>query len=86
MEEKKTNAFDQLVEDLLSGKLSLTLVSIAIKTYIRRANHLPEETKDILVGSDKRVGVIEIYLNMLPQIIGVVDLAFKRGTSKNDAN
>lgn len=45
-----TNKFDKLVDDLLEGRLTLTHIQIAYRTYLRRSKHIPIGTKNILCG------------------------------------
>lgn len=74
------NKFDQLVEDLKDGKLTLTHIQIAYRAYLRESKHLPDALKDILGGrSDKYSGVHYKIFRLLKEVEGTVELAYNRG-------
>jgi hypothetical protein len=47
------NKFDQLVDDLEKGQLTLNMIQIAIRAYIRQRKNLPTGIKDLLSGSNE---------------------------------
>jgi hypothetical protein len=74
------NKFDQLVEDLEKGKLTLNMIQIAIRTYIRRRHNLPEGIKVLLCGKgDSNPGLIHQMFKPIQQVIGAMELAYRRG-------
>ncbi len=73
------NKFDQLVQDLLDGKLSHTHVQIAYRTYIRQREDLPEGIKDILCGPSGGSGLIGRAFDQISEMIGGTELAYRRG-------
>lgn len=80
MNEKQVDRFSQLEQDLVDDKLSIKQVGIAIRSAIRRTKHLPKSITDLLGGkSDISPGVLSIVFRLIEQIIGNMDLAYKRG-------
>ncbi len=73
------NRFDQLVEDLNNGNLTHTHIQIAYRTYIRQNDNIPEGIKDILCGVEATGGLIGRAFNQISEIIGGVELAYRRG-------
>ncbi len=74
------NKFDQLVEDLKTGALSLTHIQIAIRAWVRERDDLPDEIKDLLAGRGESFsGIIYKQMRLVREIIGTVELAFNRG-------
>ena len=77
--------FSQLVEDLTEGTLTLTQVQIAIRTSIRYRKDLPDGIKDLLAGHDVRnAGVVYRMFKSIQEVIGTVELAYRRGSQKED--
>ncbi len=77
------NRFDQLVEDLSTGDLTLTQVQIAIRESIRRRDDLPNGIKTILAGeSIYNPGIIYRLFKSIQEVIGNVELAYRRGSQK----
>ena len=75
--------FSQLEQDIIDGKLSIKQVGIAVRSAIRRMEHLPEGIRDLLGGKgDTSPGLLSIYFRLLEQIIGSVELAYRRGAAK----
>ena len=75
-----TNKFDQLVEDLDTGKLTPNMLQMAYRAHIRNSKHLPEGIKDILCGSgDSNGGLILRQFLCIREVIGSMDLAYRRG-------
>ena len=72
--------FSQLVEDLTSGDLNMTHIQIAVRASIRRRKDLPEGIKDLLAGkSDRNAGVLYRMFKSIQEVIGTVELAYRRG-------
>jgi hypothetical protein len=78
------NKFDQLVEDLSDGKLTHTQVRIAYKCYVQRRKDIPDGIKNLLCGGKvlggQMPGLIDDIFNLLNEIIGRTELAFRRGS------
>lgn len=80
-----TNKFSQLVEDLVSGDLGLTHVQIAIRASIRQSKDLPDGIKDLLAGSSEtNAGIVYRVFKLIEEMIGSVELAYRRGSQKDD--
>jgi hypothetical protein len=78
------NKFDQLVDDLEKGQLTLNMIQIAIRAYIRQRKNLPTGIKDLLSGSNESdPGIIYIMFKPIQQVIGAMELAYRRGADKN---
>ena len=79
------NKFDQLVEDLTEGDLTLTQIQIAIRTSIRRRNNIPDGVKGLLAGeqsiSGTNAGLIYKMFAPVQDVIGAIELAYRRGRS-----
>ncbi len=82
------NKFDQLVDDLTSGELTLDMIQIAIRTSIIRRRDLPEGIKNLLAGMDDKhlgcngSGLIYQLYKPIQQVIGAMELAYRRGEDK----
>ncbi len=77
------NRFEQLVEDLATGKLSLNQVQIAIRASIRQRDDLPEGIKDLLSGSgEANAGLIYRMFKPIQEVIGAMELAYRRAETK----
>lgn len=77
---KGLNKFDQLVEDMLSGRINLAMIQMALRVYIKRNPKLPDEIKGLLAGkSEKDTGLIYKMFDSISAAIGSVELAFRRG-------
>ena len=73
------NKFDQLVEDLVSNKITHTQLQIAYRESIRRSKHVPEEAKSILCGdSSANAGLIYKMFSIINEIMGGFELAIRR--------
>jgi len=68
--------FTQLVDDLVTDKLNLNHVQMAIREYIRRSPNIPDEIKNLLTESG---GLIYYMFRPINQVIGSLELAFRRG-------
>ena len=75
------NKYNQLVDDLVEGKLNQTLVGSAIKEYICRRKDIPEAIKNLLCSKEEN-GLIGATFELMRQIIGSMDLAYRRNNSK----
>jgi hypothetical protein len=74
------NKFDQLVDDLKNGRLTLNMIQIAIRAYIRQRRDLPTGIKDLLCGSNEsNAGLIFKMYQPIREIIGSMELAYRRG-------
>ena len=79
------NKFDQLVEDLLEGRLSLNQIQMAIRAFVRQRDDLPEGVKDILCGAhEASAGIIYKMFKPIKEVIGSVELAYLRGKDFSD--
>lgn len=77
---KEVNAFQRLVDDLESGELNLTLIDLAVKTWIERRKDLPEGVRNLLVrNGDQGSGSIRVLFHAMKQIIGCTEIAYRRG-------
>ena len=73
------NRFDQLVEDLVSNRITHTQLQIAYRESIRRSKHVPEEVKTILCGSsESHAGLIYQLFKVINEMIGGFELAVRR--------
>lgn len=73
------NKFDQLVDDLVSGRMSYKILEGAYRESIRRSKHLPDEAKDILCGmGDTNPGLISRQFRVISEMIGGFELAIRR--------
>ena len=73
------NKFDQLVNDLDTGKLSLNIIQMAIRAHVRESKHTPIEAKDILCGSgDNSPGLIYKQFRVISETIGAMELVVRR--------
>lgn len=80
---RKLDRFSQLVDDLTTGKLTLTQVQIAIRASIRDRKDIPDEVKDLLAGKGpESPGLIYSMFRPIQQAIGCVELAYRRGTDR----
>ena len=74
-----TNIFDQLVNDLLDGSLTLTHLQIAIRTYIRRRKNFPIYVKGLLAGeAEGDSGLIGLHFRVITQTIAAMELVHLR--------
>lgn len=53
------NAYDEFVAKLKDGELSMRMVCIGIKQWVRDSENIPEGTKSLLCGSENNVSLIE---------------------------
>lgn len=74
------NKFDQLVDDLLSGKIGNSTFMIAYKTSIRRSKRIHDGCKRILTGTSRgNAGIISMLFRVLFEVVGAIDHAYERG-------
>ena len=77
------NRFDQLVEDLLSGALSLNQIQMAVRDYVRRSPGVPKATKDVLCGGGvTSSGLIYKMFKPIMESIGAMELVWRRGVDE----
>jgi len=75
--------FSQLVDDLVNGDLSILQVQIAIRASIRQRQDIPDAIKGLLAGTgESHGGLIYQAFSLIQQIIGNMELAYRRGLSK----
>ncbi len=75
----ETNKYYQLISDLESGELSLSLVSMAIRTYVGRNKKIPEGVRNLLT-SPEGGGYIHAQFRIIQNMIGTMELAYRRGS------
>ncbi|MFH1722909.1 MAG: hypothetical protein ABH950_09935 [Candidatus Altiarchaeota archaeon] len=73
------NAFQQLEDDLVSGKLSWTQVQIALRSSVRLHKDVPEGIKDLLCGKEGNAGLIYRMFKQIQEVTGAMELAYRRG-------
>ncbi|KKM67397.1 hypothetical protein LCGC14_1471540 [marine sediment metagenome] len=71
------NTYEELVENLVSGKLNLTHLELAYREYYRRRKDIPEGVKNLLV-SKGHTGLLQ-FASYVRSICGNVELAYRRG-------
>lgn len=77
----KKDKFTQLVDDMVSGEVGFNLLQMAIRQYVRKSEHIPEEIKDLLAGcGESNAGLIYRMFMPISDVIGNMELAFRRGT------
>lgn len=77
---KQTNPYYELVDNLVSGKITLLVVQMAIKEFVRRSEEIPEGVKNLVAPySDTGNGVIDKCFELMKQVIGETELAYRRG-------
>lgn len=74
------NKFDQLVEDLKTGKLTLTHIQMAIRAWIRDRDDISEPVRGLLSGRHEAyAGLIYKQFKVIQETIGTVDMAYNIG-------
>lgn len=76
----ETNKYYQLVEDLKSGELPLVTVISAIRQSIRDSKEIPDDIKDLLCGNAADSGYIFRQFQVMKDVMGKMELAYRRGT------
>ena len=72
------DTFDQLVHDLDTERLSLSMLSLALRTHYRHSKDIPENVKDLICGDkdDNSIalghGLIHSSCNLLINSIGYI--------------
>ncbi len=77
---KKRNAFEQLLKDLNDGVLGYNQLHNAYRTHIRQSKVLPEDIKNLLSVAGGG-GVVGDAFHLIAEIIGRIELAYRRGFS-----
>ncbi len=74
------NAFDELVAKLNNGELSYGDLQRASRAQVRHRKDLPDEIKSILSGESRSsAGILFSMFQPFAQVIGAIELAFRRG-------
>lgn len=77
---KENNKYYQLVADIKSGELSLTIVISAIRQSVRESESIPDDIKDLLCGSgESDSGYILRQFQVMRDVMGKMELAYRRG-------
>lgn len=72
--------FDQLVEDLLSGDMTIRLMGMAYCEYLRRNKNIPDGVKNLLAPHpEKSRGIIRMQFEQISKTVGDMELAYRRG-------
>ncbi len=80
---QEPNEFEQLVENLKTGKLSLTMIQIAVRASVQERNDIPEGIKDLRAGHEPEYsGIIYTMFKPIQEVIGAMELAYRRGSDK----
>jgi len=79
---KSTNEFDRLVENLLKGGLSLNMIQMAIREYVRRSKWTMPETVDILCGKENSSGLIYKQFAIITNTLGAMELVVRRARDR----
>ncbi len=75
------NKYYQLVDDLKSGALTLNIVSMAICAYVRANDKIPEGARQLLSSGDGG-GYLPKQFEIMRDMIGKMELAYRRGADK----
>jgi hypothetical protein len=79
------NKFDQLLDDLNTGKLTMLHVHIALRTHIKMRKDIPEGARNLLVGKHEGdAGLLGMLYSFIPHVIGSVELAYRRGIQEGE--
>ena len=77
------NKFDQLVDDLKTGRLTFNQLQIAMRASIRESEHTFPEYVDLLCGSgETNPGLIYMMFKPITQLAGAFELAVRRARDK----
>lgn len=74
--------FTQLTIDLKNGDLRPIHIAIALSTYYKEAEHLPEGIRDLIGGTGKGTGLVHQQFRFLQNTIGDLEIAYRRGDSQ----
>lgn len=80
---KQTNKYYQLVADLKSGKLPLSIVFMAIRAYVDQNEKIPEGARNLLTGSEG-AGYLARQFKIIHDTIGMTELAYRRGIQEGE--
>lgn len=77
----KKNLYSELVDNILSDELPLTVVFSAIEESIRRSPEIPEGVKNLVVprGNSGRYSPVRTAFNLVRNIVGIAELTYRRG-------
>lgn len=80
MSEEDNNPFTDLVRHLNDGTLGHKHIQMAYREWTRRRDDIPDAIKDILSGSsDDFAGLLYRMFGSINQVIGGLELAWRRG-------
>ena len=79
------NKFYRLVEDLQSGELPLSVVFMAIRTYVDKNENIPEGARNLLTSPDGG-GYLASQFKIIHDTIGKIELAYRRGKQEGEEN
>ncbi|MCP5005261.1 MAG: hypothetical protein GY941_15200 [Planctomycetes bacterium] len=72
------NKYYQLVADLKSGELGLSIVFRAVRTYFEDNENIPEGVRNLL-SSPEGQGYISRQFKIITEVVGMAELAYRRG-------
>lgn len=78
---QKKNAFAELLDNLNKNKLGHNQVQIAYRAWVRQSKNIPDGIKDLLCGKEGYVSLLYEAFSLISQIIGNMELAYRRGYS-----
>lgn len=76
----KRNVFEQLLKDLNDGTITYQHLQIAYRSHIRDSKVLPEGVKNLLSVAGGG-GIVGDGFKLIAEIIGRIELAYRRGFS-----
>lgn len=81
---RKVN-FQDLVDDIANGYISINMIQIALCAGISRWPCLPEKVKDLICGRGENYsGYIRRAFGGIKEAIGSIELAYRRGNSTKE--
>lgn len=76
----KTNAFEELLNNLKEGKLNHLHIQAAYRAWIRGRKDIPDPLNDLLTGKNEAfTGLIYKIFKVMTETIGSMELAYRRG-------
>ncbi len=86
MSKKEKNLYYELVENIVSNKLPLTIVFGAIEESFRRRPDIPEGVKNLVVprGGSGRYCPLKAAFQLVRNIVGIAELTYRRGMQAGD--